>query len=116
MVGCLNLNSALPFLYVLPENVTTYNTSLRHLPLEESSVYTHLMAEDGGRGDNNGDVPISSIAAAQKGVFEMGTVITQPGLKRADSTELLHLTLHQVNTLPWLSLTTIIPINFVISI
>ena len=71
-------------------------TSIPLTPLEDPSLRAHLMSEDGGRGDNNGDVPASSIAAAQKGVFEMGTVITQPGLKRADSTELLHLTLHQV--------------------
>ena len=45
---------------------------------------------------SNGDVPMSNIAAAQKELWETATVITHPGLKRADSTEILHLTLHQV--------------------
>lgn len=67
-------------------------------PADGPSERTRLMSEEEGTGGANGDGPLSSIAAAQKGVFEMGTVITQPGLKRADSTELLHLTLHQVMT------------------
>lgn len=46
-------------------------------------------------GGENGGI-MSNIAAAQQGVFEMGTVITQPGLKRVESTDTLHLTLHQV--------------------
>ena len=60
-------------------------------PDEDKGLITESMADE--EGGPNG---ISSVAAAQKGVFEMGTVITQPGLKRVDSTELLHLTLHQV--------------------
>ena len=60
-------------------------------PEDESLIATNMADDEGGP---NG---ISSVAAAQKGVFEMGTVITQPGLKRVDSTELLHLTLHQVD-------------------
>ena len=45
----------------------------------------------------NGEGPISSLAATQKGIFEMSTVISQPGLKRVDSSEILHLTIHQVS-------------------
>lgn len=54
------------------------------------------MADPDGDGANS-DVPMSNIAAAQKELWETATVITHPGLKRADSTEILHLTLHQVN-------------------
>lgn len=46
--------------------------------------------------NGNGDIaPKALFAETQKGVFEMGTVITNPGLKRSESSEVLHLTLHQ---------------------
>ena len=55
------------------------------------------LSNEVGPAAGNGEGPLSSLAATQKGIFEMSTVISQPGLKRVDSSEILHLTIHQVS-------------------
>ena len=60
--------------------------------------YDAVPDDDSGTPNENGDAKggKENIGGTQAGVIEMSTLITQPGLKRAESTEILHLTLHQV--------------------
>ena len=67
---------------------------------DSAGEYEGVAKEEGDEEESpNGDAGKGNIGAMQQGVIEMSTLITQPAMKRAESLEILHLTLHQVSRL-----------------